>query len=376
MMKNWKIMLCLLMLLIPSLGRGEIRVQLREQDLPGVHLAFFVAEGEDNEAGEVEAINLMLDAFFRQQEAVRMAQRGCSFRETPLLWQREGLVSMGLVWTGDLPDGERGSWAQSFTYDLNKGTPLSFTDLFEESAKPAIEKLMTEQVAPEMDAYLLTDLLPLPETTFVLGQQGITFLYPENQLRAMEDGCGQVHLAWYEVRDAIREEGPIAALAGESVPDREQLLACVREGRLPGLSVSLGQAAKDAFSLCPVLPDADFTKATELFSFAAAQLRGFWAEVPRYALDESGEVLVALGTRRMDFFGLVTGFATREDVVSLLGEPAGTRTLDAKAAAAEMLESGESLIYEEGHLLEMHFNEAGTLSAVILRTAMPEDLYR
>ena len=74
--------------------------------------------------------------------------------------------------------------------------------------------------------------------------------------------------------------------------------------------------------------------------------------------------------------GLVTGFATREDVVSLLGEPAKTRTLDAKAAAAEMLESGESLIYEEGHLLEMHFNEAGTLSAVILRTAMPEDLYR
>ena len=87
-MRNWKRMLCLLLLLIPSLGRGEVRVQLREQDLPGVHLAFFAAEGEDNEAGEVEAINLMLDAFFRQQEAVRMApasaRRRCCGKGTGL----------------------------------------------------------------------------------------------------------------------------------------------------------------------------------------------------------------------------------------------------------------------------------------------------
>ena len=49
---------------------------------------------------------------------------------------------------------------------------------------------------------------------------------------------------------------------------------------------------------------------------------------------------------------------------------------DADSAADRMLEAGESLFFElSGRILQAHVNENGVLSCLILRDAMPEDLY-
>lgn len=46
------------------------------------------------------------------------------------------------------------------------------------------------------------------------------------------------------------------------------------------------------------------------------------------------------------------------------------------SAADRMLEAGESLFFElSGRILQAHVNENGVLSCLILRDAMPEDLY-
>ena len=56
------------------------------------------------------------------------------------------------------------------------------------------------------------------------------------------------------------------------------------------------------------------------------------------------------------------------------------RYIDALYAIVEtgqkMLEAGESLFFElSGRILQAHVNENGVLSCLILRDAMPEDLY-
>ena len=78
----------------------------------------------------------------------------------------------------------------------------------------------------------------------------------------------------------------------------------------------------------------------------------------------------------MDFFGLVTGSSTREDIVALLGEPDSTLSYDEDDAFDMMVEPGESLCYEwGGRVLEAHLDGDGVLSVLILRGSMPEMLY-
>ena len=60
----------------------------------------------------------------------------------------------------------------------------------------------------------------------------------------------------------------------------------------------------------------------------------------------------------------------------MLGEAKETRAYDEDAARDRMLPAGESLFYElSGKILQAHIGEDDTLAGVILRGAMPEELY-
>ena len=84
----------------------------------------------------------------------------------------------------------------------------------------------------------------------------------------------------------------------------------------------------------------------------------------------------AVRTTRADVCGLTVGKTTKAELTALLGEPLETRAYDADEAADRMLEAGESLFFElSGRILQAHVNENGVLSCLILRDAMPEDLY-
>ena len=81
-------------------------------------------------------------------------------------------------------------------------------------------------------------------------------------------------------------------------------------------------------------------------------------------------------TTRAELCGLTIGKTTRDEVIAMLGEAKETRVYDEDAARDRMLPAGESLFYElSGKILQAHIGEDGTLAGVILRGAMPEELY-
>ena len=80
--------------------------------------------------------------------------------------------------------------------------------------------------------------------------------------------------------------------------------------------------------------------------------------------------------RALGSVGSTTLLGTKDELIERLGEPKETRSYDADSAADRMLEAGESLFFElSGRILQAHVNENGVLSCLILRDAMPEDLY-
>jgi hypothetical protein len=76
---------------------------------------------------------------------------------------------------------------------------------------------------------------------------------------------------------------------------------------------------------------------------------------------------------RVSYNGLTTGKSTKEDILSLLGEPDAALVYSEEAAYDALLVPGESLVYVcKGGVMEAHLDEAGVLDCLIFRRDMPE----
>jgi len=73
-------------------------------------------------------------------------------------------------------------------YDLKTGRQLVMSDLFLD-ADAAIERMETivlESLSDELNGYLeYSDLTPLPQDSFTLDENGVTFWYPADQFRLL-----------------------------------------------------------------------------------------------------------------------------------------------------------------------------------------------
>ena len=114
-----------------------------------------------------------------------------------------------------------------------------------------------------------------------------------------------------------------------------------------------------------------------MYLFEEAALRGWAVEIPKYAeTDEEKTPISAIRTTRASVCGLTVGKTTKDELTALLGQPKETRSYDAESAADRMLSAGESLFFElSGKILQAHVDENGVLNCLILRGAMPQDLY-
>lgn len=344
------------------------------------------AQKQDDEQSEVsqaaETANVQIETRFAQKKAEQLLSRaGASVQQSGELFTSGSLASMTLVWNGTQADGTNGSSTIGLVLDLTTGEAVELARLFDDAdaAFAAMENIISDDVLSELSDYMeYGDLLPMPTDNYAIDEQGLTVFYPDDRYRYFDEKNGAVQFAWYELAAYIGEDSPVYALAHKE-QSADELKAAVAEGRLPGAmeSVSLGEKLGDVLARYTLLTDPDYTNDSRVYLFEEPELRGWAVEIPKYAETEEDETPIsAIRTTRAELCGLTIGKTTRDEVIAMLGEAKETRVYDEDAARDRMLPAGESLFYElSGKILQAHIGGDGTLAGVILRGAMPEELY-
>lgn len=388
--------LCMAMLcvMLPAGAWAELELHMTNREQENHTLTIFEAQEkadesaqkQDDEQSEVsqaaETANVQIETRFAQKKAEQLLSRaGASVQQSGELFTSGSLASMTLVWNGTQADGTNGSSTIGLVLDLTTGEAVEMARLFEDAdaAFAAMEKIISDDVLSELSDYMeYGDLLPMPTDNYAIDEQGLTVFYPDDRYRYFDEKNGAVQFAWYELAAYIGEDSPVYALAHKE-QSADELKAAVAEGRLPGAmeSVSLGEKLGDVLVRYTLLTDPDYTNDSRVYLFEEPELRGWAVEIPKYAETEEDETPIsAIRTTRAELCGLTIGKTTRDEVIAMLGEAKETRVYDEDAARDRMLPAGESLFYElSGKILQAHIGGDGTLAGVILRGAMPEELY-
>ncbi len=388
--------LCMAMLcaMLPAGAWAELELHMTNREQENHTLTVFEAQEKADESAQkqddeqsavsqaAETANVQIETRFAQKKAEQLLSRaGASIQQSGELFTSGNLASMTLVWNGTQADGTNGSSTIGLVLDLTTGEAVELARLFDDAdaAFAAMENIISDDVLSELSDYMeYGDLLPMPTDNYAIDEQGLTVFYPDDRYRYFDEKNGAVQFAWYELAAYIGEDSPVYALAHKE-QSADELKAAVAEGRLPGAmeSVSLGEKLGDVLARYTLLTDPDYTNDSRVYLFEEPELRGWAVEIPKYAETEEDETPIsAIRTTRAELCGLTIGKTTRDEVISMLGEAKETRVYDEDAARDRMLPAGESLFYElSGKILQAHIGEDGTLAGVILRGAMPEELY-
>ncbi len=378
-----------LALAVPACASAlEIRMTEIADQASGSTIAMFSAEadtidvepGKETQPDPIQmAITAKIEARFAQLKAFAAMNRG-SICQAGSLWQDNGVASMGLVWQGEQADGSHGCTASGLTVNLETGEEILLEQLFADAdgALAEMERIIVDDVLDSMSDYMeYAELLPMPTDNFCVNERGLTVYWPEERYRYFDGTSGSVTFYWHELADYIGQASPVYALAHpDTVYGRSEIQTLCFSGELGMIhELELGNPL-GFFAEKNRLADPDYT--TDALVYPLERERGYAVEIPKYAETPEEETPIsAIRASRISFADLLTtGKTTDVDAMKLLGDPAKTVSLDEDAAFDAMLEPGESLYYEiEGNVLQLHFNEDGVLSCVILRDAMPESLY-
>ncbi len=411
MYKGFVVILAALML-VPTLALAQIEISVTQREEGENSLAVFSAAQTEPETpeqteapkqteapeqtkapGQAEqtadplllAVSQQIEARFMQSQAEQLLVRaGANVQQTGSLYQIGQVVSMALLWQGTQADGMQGSTAHTLTLDLETGLEITFDQLFTDpdAAAAAMEAIIERDVLQNMSGYLeFANLLPMPRNCFSFDEKGLTVCYQDDTYRNYDGTSGSVTFYWYELADYIGEDSPVYELAAKEQnekADPDEIRECMTSGSFPiaqqlELGAQLGSLESDKGL---TLLEANYTTNSRVYTFAEPELRGFAVEIPKYAdTEEMQTPITAVRASRIDLYSLVTGKTTREEVVALLGEPDKTLTYDEDDAFDMMLTAGESLCYQGSQcVLEVHLDEAGVVSCLILRDAMPEEM--
>ena len=391
-MKRLTAILMMLSLAFPAGALAELEVNMEQKEENGSALVVFsaaevqaaettAAPGETPDPAPLMA-NGLIEAKFEQAKAAQLTQRaGAEIRQSGEVRTFGNVASLVLHWDGTQADGTAGSAVRALALDLTTGEEIRLEQLFDDAdaAIDAMERIIEEDVLPDLSDYMeYSELLPMPRDNYAVDEYGLTVYYPDDSYRYFDEQSGAVQFAWYELADYIGEDSPVYALA-HAQDDLTALADAAKDGKLPGpmTQAAVGQKLGEALDAYTLLTDPDYTKDSRVYLFEEASLRGWAVEIPKYAeTDEAETPISAVRTTRADVCGLTVGKTTKDELTALLGEPRETRAYDADDAADRMLEAGESLFFElSGHILQAHVDENSVLSCLILRDAMPEELY-
>jgi len=384
-----RILAAMLLCLLPACALADVYINMTELDEPksGSRMVIFSVEPDtiDVEPGKETmpsdaqlAIWNLIEARFAQGKVPTAMARG-QLVQTGALWQDGKTASMGLVWKGEQADGREGCMGAGLTVDLETGAEVLLGDLFTDGAAAvyAMEEIIADDVLENMSDYMeYADLLPMPTDNYSVSEMGLTVYWPEDRYRYFDGESGSVTFYWHEIADYIGEGSPVYALAHPDVPYNPGLVEtqCMHGSLSDFMRFELGDLLGSVAQDCP-LADPDYT--TDALVFPLERERGYAVEIPKYAETPQEETPVsAIRSSSVSFAGLLTtGKTTKEAIIALLGEPVQEVLLDEDAAWDALLEPGTSLYYElSGCALQLHTDEDGVLSCVILRDAMPQSL--
>ena len=391
-MKRLTAILMALSLAFPAWAAAELDVNMEQKEENGQTLTVFsaaeagaaetTAAPEETPDPALATANGLIEARFEQTKAAQLTQRaGAEIIQSGETHTLGNVASLVLRWNGTQPDGTAGSAVRALVLDRTTGEGIRLEQLFSDAdaAFDAMETIIENDVLSQLSDYMeYSELLPMPRDNYAIDAYGLTVFYPDDSYRYFDEQSGAVQFAWYELADYIGEDSPAYALA-HGQDDMNALADAAQNGRLPGPMerAAIGQKLGEVLSAYTLLTDPDYTKDSQVYLFEEAALRGWAVEIPKYAeTDEADTPISAIRTTRADICGLTIGKTTKDELIERLGEPKETRSYDADSAADRMLEAGESLFFElSGRILQAHVNENGVLSCLILRDAMPEDLY-
>lgn len=408
-MRRWIPAALALLMMAPALALAEITIQGEARsdgvnqitryeavavgwaEVEGERVLMRDAAPELSEAEKLEQetlllqLNGMLDMRFSQARAAQLfenAQAAGDGRseifQASFGYADDRVASLAVIWQGTQPDGASRCLPYSLTLDLTTGEELNFDALFDDpdAAAEAMEAILSRDVLEDMNTYVeVYDLLPLPRDCFAFDETGLTVFYPDDRYRTFEGRSGYVTFYWHEIAAFIGEDSPVYALSRPQAADAQAIHSApgyFGENRLLGLDETLGKGM-GAYALTD---EPDYTKDSILFTMQDASMRGYSVEIPKYAeTDWADTPISAVRHSRVSWHGLTTGETTRQEIVSLLGEPVKTAVYDEDDAMDMMLEPGESLLYTMAEfVLEAHLGEDGVLSCVILHRTLPERL--
>ncbi len=374
------IILSLFLPLLPGLAQDQGAVEMISTSRPGGEVVYPQLKGfansfvQDtiNQAILTEGgIQAHLDAMAAFTEAM---PGNLKVTYTALVLKSESghdLLSILIEASGNISFGPPSHRYTPLVFSLVTGQKISCDQIFAQcdQARKSIEDTLEARLGDELSNYLNTaDLYPFPIERFLLTETGISFFYPEKGMVWLSGKSTFIHFLYDELKGMLRDAGdmPLKSLdlyasLSPSAHSRPSIESAAATGLLPGIPVRLGDKLSDTLDIYPLLHDPEGFVTGQKYQMEDDRFRG------TLVLSNDGETVTGLLTGRMNLFGLSTGKASLEEIKSVLGEPAGSTSMNAEAAQLYGVPAGLMLAYNfDGAALKLFLDEAQTLSAVWL----------
>lgn len=285
------------------------------------------------------------------------------------------IVSLLVEASGRVGPGRPGERSEPLMFDLADGSPITAEALFADidTAQAKLDSLVKEELMPHMSNYLSAEsLLPVPLDKLLLDASGLSLYYDSERLSLLSGRSAALHFHYGEIEPLLKlEEGSL--LYGLGIGDMlnageqsaERIAQAVTSGSLPGLPVTLGQPIKDILADYPLLNDSEAFPGGKRYELEDARFRS----VHLIQLDGDENLSGILSFRQL-LYGLQTGKSTRDEAISLLGQPLGSVSLEGSSAENYGLPEGALDSYRfDGSELLLSYDHEGLLRAVWLRQA-------
>ena len=307
---------------------------------------------------------LPLDAVFEAVEGFRAE----GFTHSAEFIQADPWLSAVIMKEGHFEGVGRGTEWIGLVFNLETGERIAWDDLFADgdAAAEVIERIISE--SSFKNAYSEYNAIsPVPRDNFAVSGDTLTVYYPVGQLSHFSGRCGAFSFYAYELSGLLKEDIPLQA--GDPALAKEALAAALTAKALPGpLSKwSIGSPMRDAKNELTLVDVPDFTYDYAIYRFEAPEMRGVFLLSNPDEDNAETAVIAGIMAERIDFSGLCTGVANREDCVAALGNPDEVDSVN-ESDAYSRLPIGETLRWLDGDVaLEMHFVQ-NTLHSVTIRS--------
>ncbi|MDD3109159.1 MAG: hypothetical protein PHH32_00775 [Eubacteriales bacterium] len=283
--------------------------------------------------------------------------------------QGQGLFSVLIEAQGNLGFGPPSHRYTPLVFSLSTGQLVRCENLFLDCkmARADIEEKLEDQLAGELSNYLDTgNLFPFPLERFLLTESGISFFYPENSMVWLSGKSAFVHFQYHELEGLLRlaEDGLFAGLdllkglniTGES---KNLIDAAAQSGILPGFPIALGDDLGHMLEMYPLLHDPEVFVTGEKYQLEDDRFRG------TVLISRDGRKVTGLLSRRLNLFGLLTGHTSIEEMISVMGEPAGNFPLSQEAAEFYGVPEGTMMAYQYPDAVIQFFTDNNNILSAI-----------